>query len=202
MLTYRRRLKARPYKLNSATRASAHHRPRRYRTIRTSPSNSAPRSASRITPSTHSSYPPPVPAPINGNPIDRHPSRCATASALRTDSRIDRSDARHHMLIPASWIIALYGSRPAPVTTAPPSGITPFRPNSQNTPMPCPPLDRPRYPLWQQQPPRNHIPIPRVNNHLHLLLKQIAFHNHNVNLYVSIRIYLWPNAGTFHLLNA
>ena len=57
--------------------------------------------------------------------MDWNPFSWARAIAFRTESRIDRSDARHSMLIPATWMIALNGNRPAEVSTAPPSGIEP-----------------------------------------------------------------------------
>src|SRR5262245_30416649 len=56
--------------------------------------------------------------------------------ALRTDSRTDHSDERHSRLMPATWMMALNGSRPAPVSTAPPSGIRPLRRTSRNGSLP------------------------------------------------------------------
>ena len=79
---------------------------------------------------------PPDPAPISGKAIDRKPCSAAKTSALRTESRIDRSEARHSMLIPATWMMALNGNRPADVRTAPPSGIGPCLRSSLNGPVP------------------------------------------------------------------
>ena len=33
------------------------------------------------------------------------------------------------------------------------------------------------YPLWQQEPPRDHIAVPSINNHIDILVKQIASYN-------------------------
>jgi hypothetical protein len=52
--------------------------------------------------------------------------------AFRTEARIDRSDDRQSMLMPATWMIALYDNFPGPVSTAPPSGMGPFLPSSWN----------------------------------------------------------------------
>ena len=52
--------------------------------------------------------------------MDWKPRSEASARALRTDSRMERSDERHHMLMPATWMIDLNGSLPAPVMAAPP----------------------------------------------------------------------------------
>lgn len=49
---------------------------------------------------------------------------------------MERSLERHSMSIPATWITCRQGRRPAPVATAPPSGIGPFRPSSQKIPYP------------------------------------------------------------------
>lgn len=65
-----------------------------------------------------SGLPPPEPAPISGIAMDRYPRFAASAIAFRTESRIDRSDDRQKMLIPATWMIDLNGSLPADVSTA------------------------------------------------------------------------------------
>src|SRR5262249_42483676 len=57
-------------------------------------------------------------------------------TAFLTESRIDRSDALQRRLIPATWMIALNGKRPAEVSTAPPSGIAPCLRSSRNGPVP------------------------------------------------------------------
>ena len=49
------------------------------------------------------------------------------AMALRTESRMDRSDDRHSRLMPATWMIALKGSRPAVVKTVTLSGCGRYR---------------------------------------------------------------------------
>src|SRR5208337_1603006 len=49
---------------------------------------------------------------------------------------MDHSDARQSMLIPATWMIALKGSRPAEVRTAPPNGIEPCLASSLKGPVP------------------------------------------------------------------
>ena len=79
---------------------------------------------------------PPDPAPINGNATDRKLFSWVSRTACRTESRIDRSDALQSRLIPATWMIALKGSLPADVRTAPPSGIGPSLPSSRNGPVP------------------------------------------------------------------
>jgi len=76
------------------------------------------------------------PAPISGKAMDWKPFSAARAMAFLTESRIDRSDARQSMLIPATWMIPLNGSRPAEVSTAPPSGIGPCLANSLKGPVP------------------------------------------------------------------
>ena len=40
----------------------------------------------------------------------------------------------------------------------------------------APPLDGPGHPLRQQQPPRNHIAVPGVDDHLDFLVQQIPLH--------------------------
>ena len=52
------------------------------------------------------SFAPPVPAPISGNAIVLKPCSFAKLIALRTDSRMEYSEERHHKLIPATWMIA------------------------------------------------------------------------------------------------
>jgi len=50
--------------------------------------------------------------------------------ADRTESRMERSEARQSRLIPATWMMALNGSRPAEVIRACPTGNGPVRPIS------------------------------------------------------------------------
>ena len=76
-----------------------------YRTIRTSPSNWHLVSSSSIIDCTFAGLPPPDPAPMSGSAIDLYLRFCAIEMALRTESRIDRSDDRQIMLIPATWMI-------------------------------------------------------------------------------------------------
>ncbi len=64
----------------------------------------------------------PEPAPITGSAIDENPSCRAMRTALQTERRIEPSEAIHSMLMPATWMIALLGSRPAEVSLASPSG--------------------------------------------------------------------------------
>ena len=80
---------------------------------------------------------PPEPAPITGNANDRKPRRTAAATAERTDWRIDHSLARQRRLMPATWIRALCGRRPAEVTMAPPKGISGRRASSRNGAVPA-----------------------------------------------------------------
>src|SRR5271157_2437143 len=49
---------------------------------------------------------------------------------------MDHSDARQSMLIPATWMTALKGRRPAEVRTAPPNGIEPCLASSLKGPVP------------------------------------------------------------------
>ena len=93
------------------------------RTTTTSPSNWMPFNSSCIHSLTCSALPPPDPAPMSGRAIDRYPRLLASVMALRTDSLTDHSDDCHNKLMPATWIMALNGSLPAPVSTAPPRGI-------------------------------------------------------------------------------
>ena len=68
--------------------------------------------------------------------MDWKPFSWARAIAFRTDCLIDHSEALQSMLIPATWMMALKGSRPAEVNTAPPSGIEPCLASSLNGPVP------------------------------------------------------------------
>src|SRR5579884_3966331 len=82
--------------------------------------------------STSAGETPPDPAPIKGKAIEHTPSCSAVCMALRTEFRIEAGVARQSMLIPATWMIALKGSHPALVATAPPKGIGPCRATSRN----------------------------------------------------------------------
>ncbi len=66
--------------------------------------------------------------------------------AFRTESRIDRSLERQSMSIPATCTIAFTGSRPGPVSTAPPSGMGPCRPTSRKGAYPARRLMAPETP--------------------------------------------------------
>jgi hypothetical protein len=76
------------------------------------------------------------PAPISEKAMDRKLFSSVTAIAFLTESRIDRSEARHSMLIPATWMIPLNGSLPAEVETAPPNEIGPRCRHSLKGPAP------------------------------------------------------------------
>ena len=64
---------------------------------------------------------------MTGNATEWNPCSRALASAFVTESRMDCSDARHSRLMPATWMMPWYGSRPAEVTTAVPNGMDPTR---------------------------------------------------------------------------
>jgi len=72
----------------------------------------------------------PDPAPMIGKAADAKPSSSTIPITLRTDPRTDLSLARQSMLIPATWMMPRWGSRPGPVRTASPRGMGPCRPNS------------------------------------------------------------------------
>ena len=76
---------------------------------------------------------------------------------FRTESRIDRSDDRQNILIPATCMMDLNGRFPAVVSTACPSGIGPNLPSSRNGACPARFFYRTGYALRQEQPPRNDV---------------------------------------------
>jgi hypothetical protein len=86
------------------------------------------------------------------------------------------------MLIPATWRMALKGSRPAEVKTTPPSGIDPCFANSLKGPVPPRLLIAPETPLRQQQQPRDDIPVPGVDDHDHILVEEIALDDVEVHV--------------------
>jgi hypothetical protein len=88
----------------------------------------------------------PLPAPMAGTAIEAKPCRAASATALRIDCRMLISVAVQSMLIPATWMMALCGSRPAPVTTALPRGIAPCFATSRNGAVPARRLIAPETP--------------------------------------------------------
>ncbi|EEF93749.1 hypothetical protein CATMIT_01618, partial [Catenibacterium mitsuokai DSM 15897] len=47
-------------------------------------------------------------------------------------------------------------------------------------PCPTPMLDGARYALRQQQPPRNDVAVPRVDDGLHILIEEIAVYDHGM----------------------
>jgi len=77
---------------------------------------------------------------------------------FRTESRIDCSDARQSMLIPATWMIPLNGSLPAEVSTAPPNGIGPCFRSSLEGPVPPCFLIAPETP-WGSSSPQGLSPV-------------------------------------------
>lgn len=83
-----------------------------------------------------SRFDPPEPAQMIGKAIDRNSVSLANDIAFRTESRIDRSEARQSMLIPGTWMIALINSFPAEVRTAVPSGMAPCLESSLNSVVP------------------------------------------------------------------
>jgi len=105
-----------------------------------------------ITSSADSALNPPEPEPMIGKATVEKSCFCAIAIAFCTDARMEYSEARHSMLIPATWIMPLNGSLPAPVSTAPPSGIAPFLPSSRNGAIPPRRLIAPETPCGS----RNH----------------------------------------------
>ena len=84
------------------------------------------------------------------------------------------------MLIPATWMIALNGNFPAEVSTADPKGMGPCFASSLNGPVPPRFLIAPETPWGSKQPPRNDITIPSVDDHINILVEQIAFDDTNV----------------------
>ena len=75
--------------------------------------------------------------------MERSPCSLAIFRALRTESRIDRSEARHSRLIPATWMMPLNGSRPPRSVRHRPTGLD-RDPQFLERGCPSPPLDRPR----------------------------------------------------------
>ncbi len=63
--------------------------------------------------------------PITGKASERKPAPSATPIALRVERRIDASEARQSMSMPATWTMPRNGRRPAPVSTASPSRMGP-----------------------------------------------------------------------------
>jgi hypothetical protein len=102
-----------------------------------------------------------------------NPFSWANWMAFFAETRIDRFDALQSILIPSTWMMPLNGSLPAEVKTSPPS-------------LPYELLRRDQFPstldgsanaLGQQQPPRDDVAAPGVDNHFHILIEQIDFDN-------------------------
>ena len=72
-------------------------------------------------------------------------------------------------------MIALNGSLPAEVSTAPPSGIAPCFRSSLKGPVPPRFLMAPETPWGEEEPPRDDVAIPSVDNYFNVLVEQIAF---------------------------
>ena len=131
---------------------------------------------------TASAVPPPVPTSTNGNARDSKPCSLANALAFHIESQIDRSDHRHVMLMPATWMIDLNGSLPAQVITESPRVITSPPTVGQHqvcqvrrtAHIPRTFLNGTRNAMWQKQPPRNGIMVPRVYDYSHVLIQQIT----------------------------
>src|SRR5690554_7600940 len=123
--------------------------------------------------SARSSSNPPEPLPMIGNATEAKPSRRTISMADRTLPRIDPSDARQSMSMPATWMMPRKGSRPAPVRTAEPRGMGPCLP-PPGTERSATLLDRARHTLGKQEPPRNDVPVPGVDDRFDGLVEEVS----------------------------
>ena len=81
---------------------------------------------------------------------------------------MERSDDRQSTLIPATWMMDLNGNRPGLVSAAPPKGMR-LWPELPERLEAATPLDRTGDALREEQPPRDEVPIPGVDDDLDVL---------------------------------
>ena len=115
--------------------------------------------------------------------MDRYFRSLAIWMAFRTESRIERSDDRQNMLMLATWMMDRYGSRQARfdcVAQWNRAESSKFAKRLE----PGAPFDRAGHALRQQQPPRNDIPIPSVDDYIDILIQQVTFDDTDVHALV------------------
>lgn len=84
-----------------------------------------------MTSSDRASSKPPEPAPSAGKATEWKSCWATSRIALCVERVMESADARHSRLMAATWMMARWGNRPAPVRTAPPSGMGPWRATSR-----------------------------------------------------------------------
>ena len=139
------------------------------------------RSSSSITALARSGANPPDPAPIWGKARDRKPWPRANWIAFRTESRIDRSEARQSRLIPATWMIALNGEPTRRSQDGPAQRDRPVLAKFFERLCTASMLDCPRDALGQQEPPRDDVAVPGVDDHVNGLVEQIALDDGHIH---------------------